>query len=130
MVDFNNETTITTPSLNIIKVLRLERRYNLIESLEVYYRAKALGDSSQEIITFKARLLGLVAELEGEISRHLSAEQKKVLDEQLSALDDSKLLLAWSTINLLLDKLGLTKMDTKTKYDETRTEIENKIKKL
>lgn len=131
MVDFNNDTTVTTPSGDVIKILRLERRYNLLEALENYYLQKELGQAYQhELAIVKSRLKTLKVEIEGEISRKWKGQALREFETLLDSSKEVDILAAWDKINLLLDDIGLTRMDTRHRYDSTRVETENRAKKL
>ena len=131
MVDFNNESTVATAPADIIKILRLERRYNLLESMEVYYRHKELGhDYKNELCNLKSALLTTKMEIEGELSRIWKKEEFESFVKLMNSSKETDIIEAIRLINLSFDKLELTKMDTKSKYDSTRVETENRAKKL
>lgn len=139
MVDFNNETTVTAGSTDVVKIIRLEKRYNLFEALETYYKNTFLGIyTGDELGVVRARALNLFFEMEGELTRKKSfKKQNRDLDFDIDELKRwltngkaDEVFDAISIMNLFLDDIGLTKIDTKKRIDTTRVEYENKERKL
>lgn len=142
MVDFNNETTVAQGSNEIVKITRIEKRYNLFEALEAYYKAEFQGqDTAPELSVIRARALNLFFEMEGELTRKAESDAKnrKKNDEPLIIEDlkdtlkegeEEELMKAISFLNLFLDNIGLTKIDVRNRFDSTRVEAENKERKI
>ena len=128
MVDFNNETTITRPAVDIERVLVLQRRNDCIESYESYIRTRLNGVESSDS-TFRSRVLGLFIELKASLKRHYPKEWEEV-EENIKTGDSEKLFNAFDLINDFLDTIKLTRLDTNKVYDSTRVEVENKERKL
>ena len=128
MVDFNNEATVGTPAVDVERISILQRRYELIESIE-YYRKRQLDGVEVRLSLVKARLFSLFLEVQACLKRRLSTEEyEKLLSVCYDAKDEKVLLEAVYKINQILDKLRLTRIDTQKVYDSTNTEAENKIK--
>lgn len=129
MVDFENETTIGTPAVDIVRVLILQRRADLFEAWESYNK-----EENQEIQTdlsiVKARLSTLFLELQGGLKRRLKPLVYNKLVKDLESKEADELMKITLTLNEYLDGLNLTKIDTKKKYDKTRVEEEHKAKRL
>lgn len=126
MVDYNAQTTLASPSVEINKIQILERRAYVIEALEKYYRYQMAG-STGETGTFKARVVSLFWELEGTLSRkakHYEEYKKKIYSGKFTFEDCLEI---WRELNLLLDQLHLTRVDTKKDYDSTDVEEENSV---
>jgi len=130
MVNFNNETTVTTAAGDVVKILLLQRRADLFEALEKYNKEKYQGVASGLSIV-KARLFTLFLEMQGAMKRKLKEDE---YIEHLGTIKDSSeiepILDEIYFLNEQLDKMGLTKIDTRKQYDDTNAETENKIKGL
>lgn len=129
MVDFNNETTVSTPAVDIVRVLILQRRADLMEALEDYLKKDSLG-YSQSINIVKARLYTLFLEVSGMLKRRAPEDYAR-LEVGIRGLDDVediiKIILEFNNI---LDSVGLTKIDTRKKFDSSIAENENMDKGL
>lgn len=131
MVDFNNENTVSTPATDIVRVLILERRYNLMEVIEAVHKEEALGiDTASQTAVVKARLLSFYYEIAEALPRQMTEEEITLLEKQLRSEKFEELLKAFRILNRVLDKLKLTRIDTKSVYDPTNVEEENKKKNL
>lgn len=129
MVDFNNEATIGTPAGDVVKILILQRHYDLLEAVEHYNKQVAMGQEAN-ISTVKARLYTLFIQIQAMLKRRLPSKEYEDFKEQIQSDDDQKILEAIYRINEELDKINLTKIDTKKVYDSTNVEKENKVKGL
>jgi len=128
MVDFNNETTVGIPAGDIVRVLILQRRNDLIESLEHYRKEKYVGGFS-DLSIVRARLLSLFIEIQGMLKRRLKEEiYNKLKLEVFTSIKEDDLFRMVFEINETLDSIHLTKIDNKVVYDRKRVEIENKEK--
>ena len=79
MVDFNNEITVGTPAADVVKILILQARANVFDSLEKYNRDKNRNIESDKA-TLKARLGTWFLEHEAFIKRQLgNIKDKKEL---------------------------------------------------
>jgi len=129
MVDFNNETTIGTPAVDIMRVLILQRRSDAIEAIEFYKKKQASGvivDSS----SIQSRLFSLFLEVEETLKRHLSEVDIKSLEDSLGSKNLDTLIDCFRKINTILDAIKLTRIDTGKVYDYGNIEEENKVKGL
>ena len=131
MVDFNNEATVSTPASDIVRILILERRYNLMEAIE----RRILNDSmaieaGQDLAVIKARLYSFYFEICEVIPRRMKIEEKEQLEKDIQANDFAAVMRAFRSLNSLLDTIKLTRIDTKKVYDPTLVEDENKEKGL
>lgn len=131
MVDFNNDSTIGTPALDIVRVLVLERRYNVMESIEEYVKLQDSGidDLSKEIAIIKGRLLSFYYEIQEATQRHLSKEELQALGKNIKSNNFEDLTEAFYILNKLLDKLTITKLDTRQALPPMiRPELRNQAK--
>lgn len=127
MVDFNNESTVATPPGDVVKIVMLERREQVIETLESYHEKKANGNSMKEDLSLiKARVMALWYELQGIARRRLKPKEYDLIEKgMMDAKEWTELQAAFQWMNEFVDGLGLTYIDTRNKYDRTRVEDTN-----
>lgn len=125
MVNFNNDTTIGTSATDIMRVLILEKRTNIIEALENINK-KGLTDV-YDLHILKARIQSLYWELEGMLFRNMKPEELIKLKENVFNTANKKELLleTFSNLNMFLDTLQLTRIDTRINVDRKRVENVN-----
>lgn len=135
MVDFNNEKTVSTPAVDIVRILWLQARANLIEVLEYYNKAKFKG-SEPDLSIVHARLITLYYEMQAYLERTMPKKADKenifgydeltkvILSE---SINEDELKRAFTYLNKRLDKINLIKIDTKQAYNKFNVEEENKI---
>lgn len=129
MVDFNNESTITTPAADVVKILILQRRNDFLEALEAYNKEKARGIQT-DISIVKSRLMSLFLEIQPALRRTYSAEDYEELQVLIDARDEQEIIRAFIAINTWLDDKKLIRIDTRKQYDRTIAENENKNYKV
>lgn len=110
MVDFNNETTVTRPAADIVRVLILERRNNVIEAFEFYANKDKQG-ISMGIAAIQSRLFSLFLELQASLKRKRK-DRYEDIKAQVQSRKYDDLLEAFFVINEYLDELKLTQIDT------------------
>lgn len=134
MVDFNNERTIGTPAVDIVRVLILQRRADLFEALEDYNK-KDLAGFQAELNIVRARLFSLFLEIEAVLRRRMSKEDYESLEINnieemktriLESEDKKEIMKYVHFLNLQLDDIKLTRIDTRKSYDRTSWEEDNK----
>jgi len=131
MVDFNNEGTVTTPSWDLLKILALEKRENLLLSVEFFFKNKYQGsDDDHDIGIIKTRLWCLYFELEAWLNRSYSIAEIDQLKLWIEDRDYKVVLRAITFLNKFMDEKSLIKIDTKQIYNKKRTETENEIHQL
>jgi hypothetical protein len=133
MVDFNNEATVAQNAADIIKIIIIERRYNVHEALEHYLKRRYdNADTGPEFEVLKARLYILYIELRETCIRILKDKrgdaQLKELERQLTSTEFNDILAAINTINSILDKIKLTRLDLYQTYDYTNIEAANEAR--
>jgi hypothetical protein len=129
MVNFNNETTVTQAPADLVKITRLEKRYNLFEALEAYYKDDLQGqDTDRELVVVAVRALNLMWELQGELKR--KKKDLILIRDNLLSQNKIKIIQEIEDLNLFCDEIGLTRIDVKKIYDTTRVENENREKKI
>lgn len=114
MVDFNNETTVATPAIDVKRILVLQARNFLIEALEAYRKSK-LGGVVTDTNIISSRLYTLFLEIRSGIRRHLSEEDYEELALLVKENDELSIEIAFDIIDKWLDDIGLTRIDIKPK---------------
>lgn len=128
MVDYNNQSTVGTPAVDIVRVQVLERRANLFEAIEVYKKQKGQGIEAS-LSDVSARLFTLWLELEAQFSRKFKKDnQYEDLKKNIDSEKEEDIFEAITEINKYLDSVKLTMLDNKKVYDPTSVENENKLK--
>jgi hypothetical protein len=132
MVDFNNDTTVTTPPTDVLKISILERRSLVINSIETYTKLLVRSGGRRE--DFK-HLISSLNSLFMEVRAAMAKEKIEVkpIQEKIQSMsmaqediEISKVLEVFYQIDDFLYSKNLTKFDTTQKYDRFRTEMGNK----
>ena len=133
MVDFNNETTITRPATDILKMTILQRRYETINALG-WYAEKEESGHAQSLGTSKVRssLLQLFYDCRSMLKNRMKADSFAAMEKNIleNNVDSQTILELFELIDTELYSVGLTKFDTGRVYDSTSVEAENKEKGL
>ena len=128
MVDFNNETTVGTPAVDVERISILQRRYDLIEAVEDYKKKRYAG-AGMALNIVRARLFSMFLEIQACLKRRLKPEQyTALLKTCLTDTQEERILEAIYWINEVLDEIRLTRIDTQQVYDRMDVEAENKMK--
>jgi len=133
MVNFNNETTVSSPAANIIKLLVIEARYNSFLAFEEYNN-KISSSVNYNQGRVRARLGTWFLEHQAYLERTFTKaediaeieEVKRDLFFNKKDLEYSRILEIIVFLNNVIDKLKITKLDTKLQYDTTNIEEDNK----
>ena len=130
MVDFNNEATIGTPAVDVVRILILQRHSDLIEAWEDYLKKKYSGVQPNKAIV-SARLLSLFLQIQPAIKRRYTPKEYEKIEKELRGVGtEEDIQKQIYFLNEYLDDIKLTRIDTKKPYDKTKVEIENKAKGL
>lgn len=132
MVNFNNETTVSTPAANVVKLLILEAKYNAFNALELYNNKISAGISCNQALV-RSRLGTWFMEHEAFLNRTLTNQTDKaeleLVKEDLffkkKDLEYSRILEIVTFLNNVMDQLRITRVDTKRQYDITDIEADN-----
>lgn len=129
MVNWDNDTTVGTPAVDIERVTILQRRFELIEAYEDYSKKTTIG-VNVSLNILQSRLRSLFIELSAMLERRLQKEKFKTLKEVCFKKDisETEVLTSIYIINKELDIMRLTRIDTQKVYDSTKVEAENKMK--
>lgn len=129
MVDFNNEATIGTPAVDIIRVLILEKRNFLIESIEHYHKIVNRGSEADDSVV-KARAYTLWLEISALLKRKNNKEEHQQLKKLLTQGSIQDVIDGLVLINDLLDSIRLTRIDTRADIHPNKFEEYNATKGL
>jgi len=124
IVDFDNETTITTAPKEIVKIILLERRKYLLDSIEYYHKNKQRG-VSVGLELLGSRLLSLFLELVHPLKEFYSPDDFEDIKKKVLSNDYNSFESAFISIDKWFYDKKLTKIDTITKYDRGNVEEEN-----
>lgn len=131
MVDFNNETTIGTPAVDVQRISILQRRYDLFEAIENYQK-RSFDNVKMSSAVVKARLMTLFLEIQPLIKRKY--KEKEYQGMRSICLGENKditfeqVLKVIFQLNELLDEIRLTRVDNKQSYNPMDIEKENQMK--
>jgi len=122
--------TTTHGPKNLVKLLILQSKYNLDESLERYNIKKGQGvQTDAHISVVKARLTTLYYWLKNTIAKEKKQDYIDTLLNQIKSNDIKEVLKAVEDVYTFLYDLNLTKIDTDA-YDKTLTDVEDNVKGL
>lgn len=131
MVDFKDERTVTTPSWEILKLLALEKRENLMLAIEFYFKHKYDDQVlEQDINIVRGRLWCLYYELEAWLKRSYDDVLLASFRVKIDSKDIVEVFEVVTFINKFMDDKKLTRIDTRNVYDKTRVEVENEQSEL
>jgi hypothetical protein len=139
-VDFNADSMASIPATDVVKILILEKNEyvnNAFESYDKQYFSKL--NTQQFIAVVRCRILALLNQLFGTLNRKWMTNTEKANSTRIcKKIIDFRTRIREGDINILqecsdiiqveLDTMKLTVVDTQKVYDRTRVEVENKIK--
>ena len=129
MVNFDNETTISKPPREVVALVAIEKLYNFLEADEAYTKDRMHG-AAAPLATCRSRLRSLFLLAQPMLQRHLKATDYDLLRDGClninEELEADVVLDHFVKISEMLDKLELTRLDTKKKFDRQRIEESNK----
>jgi len=120
MVDFNNETTVSVPAKDVMKIYLLQSKAFLEDSWRIYKKAVYSG-SDRSLSDVKSAMEQLYIILEPMLERHWNHEEVKKNDI-LNIIDkgnEKEIRNLIILFNRTLDKTQLTRIDTK--FQQKRT---------
>ena len=139
MVDFNNDATISTPPGDVVKIVVLERREQVIEALEAVSLVDHLGqEAGTKEAILRARLLALWYQLQAMVYRRLAKakggaddpDYRMIEKRIMAAKKKDDMIEAFQWMNCFIDDMGLTLIDSTARYDRKRVEDVNTKKGL
>lgn len=115
------DNTESTPAVEIVKIMLLQRLNDLYDSIELYNKEISLGISSNKLPLVKSRLLTLFISLQPTIKRQKSStDYDSLLKKARSPTNIDDILEVTFTLNEILDSLKVTRIDFKEKHKERR----------
>ena len=129
MVDFNSEQTVSTPATELVKVLILQRRNDLIDAMEKFNTDLYLGVQGTATSMVRSRLISLFFEIQPILKRKMTNEVYNKLKDTIffeDDLDSMKIRKAVIELNEFIDEIKITRIDTRKQYDRTIVESQNK----
>jgi hypothetical protein len=121
---FNSEATISTPAIDIVRVLVLQRCDNAIEAIELYKKKDGLS-INYPTAEASARIYSLYLLIRNILQRKLKKENFKELSIKVKSNKINDILDAFETMLTVLDAIRLTRLDTGKEIDTTSVEDEN-----
>lgn len=133
MVDFNNEKTIGTPAVDIVRVLILEKRQHVFDAVEAYNKLE-YANVDADLAVVRARYVTYYLELQAFVHRRHQPESpvRQAIEKPINATTTTKHDIIKGIINLNneLDTINLIKIDTRKAIDTTRVVQEDESKGL
>jgi len=126
MVDFNAEATVSSSAIDILRILILQRRNDVIDSIESYKKIEKHTDPDTTIVM--SRVFSLFLEIQAMLKRKY--KEYNELEKDAKSDDYETLLKTFLILNEFLDNNRLTRIDTRNVYDSTRTSSEDSEKGL
>lgn len=123
MID-NKDINIASPPSEILKIIIIERRKEVIESIEAYNKV-VFTNAQAPINIVRARVFSLFLEIQGALKRSLEPDEYKLMMLDIQKGKPPELIEAFIKINEWLDFKKIIRVDTIERYDSTRVEIEN-----
>lgn len=125
MVDFNNEATIGTPAIDVVRILVLQRRADLFDAIERYHKLMYQG-TAPDITIVRARLVSLFLEIQGALKRREKKDDYIIIKNKVHSDNSEHIFQAIYYLNEYLDDMRLTRLDNKPHVDKTKWEAGNK----
>lgn len=134
MIDFRSDSTVSTPPGDVVKIVILERREQVIEALEAYHLL-SIGDqdATLKLDIIHARIMAFWYQVQAMAKRRLKEAKGTENDPDYEmvkeAIKESKeldnLIESFEWMNVFVDDMGLTQIDSRSRYDRTNIEDAN-----
>jgi hypothetical protein len=126
MVDFRSDATVTTPSWELLKILALEKRENLMLAIEFYFKHKYDEQAlEQDLDMIRSRLWCLYYELEAWLKRSYAHAELDAVHLKIDSKSADEVFEVVTFLNKFMDDKKLTRIDNLKSFDRTRVELEN-----
>jgi len=130
MVDFNNENTISTPLREVLKILILECRYNVLLKIRDHYQ-HVEQFKKPKFAPVKAGVMELYQYLRSMYAVSETLDKAEDMKRRLyEAGNFEEMLVIFQEMEDFLYKKNITKIDDRKQYDTTSLETENHQKGL
>jgi hypothetical protein len=134
MVDFNNDSIVNKTPTEVVNMIVIEHWYNTRLAFEYYIKAR-LNNINITTNEFRSRLGCLFVSINDMLKRKLESniDSKKTYEDLFIVATDIEtkveykdLLNAYLIISEVLDKIGLTRIDSRAYIDRKNIEASNK----
>lgn len=133
MVDFNAEQTISTPPIDILRVMILQRYDDVLNSISAYYKYSDSGVEAPTHIV-SARIRTLLYTLKPALDRWINPKtdnmdtfiMENILDNPESKIED--LFKVFNKLSWWLDEKKITRLDNQKVLKDMNPETENEEK--
>lgn len=134
MVDFNNDSTVSTPPGDVVKIVVLERREQVIEALESFHFVDhGKQDTSHKLAMLYSRIMALWYQIQAMVYRRLGKAKGTDDDPSYAMIEllivkatkKEEMIEAYQWMNCFIDDMGLTFIDSRARYDRTNIEDSN-----
>ena len=125
----------TANKSDILNIIILQRRDELINSIEFYKEREMLGyDTSKIVAKIRSKILSLYMEISRALERKYDKKETfiefKEKMSKINELEPKEFIELFLYMNTALDELGLIKIDVRKSYDTASIETENEEKGL
>lgn len=127
MVDFNNETTVAQPPINLLQILIIQKREYFLDAVEAFEKQEELG-FQPSIGVVKGRTKNLYYGIRSLMLRKMDKEEFEKLQELLKGSELQDFIEAFQIMDAFLDKVKVITIDTRKSYDRTRVSEEDRVK--
>lgn len=121
--------TITVPPLDLLKIMILRRRQNILNEVEEYYFHIERGHP-RETYRLASLIKTFYLEMKVMMQKNMKVDVFKQTTKDCLSKDILSKIRGFEAIDLFLYDKQLTKFDMKIDYDSTDWEAENSIKGL
>lgn len=128
MVDFNAEATVSAAAIDILRILILQRRNDVIDAKEQYHKIENHSNPDTSIV--RARMVAFFDEIQPMLKRKMKTSAYEELLAGVRSDDFDDLESSFYAINEFLDENKLIRIDNRKVYDSTRTASEDEEKGL
>lgn len=124
MVNFDNEVTVGTPAIDIVRVLVLQAQSYCHDAWEDYRKKQDQGIEIG-LSVVKSRLFTYWMKVQQVLSRKKEPEKFVELKKMLNSDNETELLALTEELDNLLDELRITRLDIRVHYNRQSIETEN-----
>jgi type I site-specific restriction-modification system R (restriction) subunit len=124
MVDFNSDATIASGPKNIINILIIQRLNDFLEAFE-QARKDDLNGINPNLAISQARLQTLVYQIRAMLKRHMRKNYKLIFKNLNNKMSLKQIEEMYILIDDALDRLRITRVDTRKVYDRSLAELDN-----
>jgi len=128
-MNFEEHQTVAVPPSDLLKIMVLQRRDDVLAALEAYNKLSARS-SGVPPHALKARIRTLFIDLKAALKNDMDEERFLHLSNLVDSDDVDEMLDAFDLVNEWLYNKKVTRFDTRKSYDPSRAEKENQVHHL